>query len=313
MWSILKGTYRSFRQHDGPLLAGALAYYMLLAVAPLGVLILVIVSAFLGREAASGELMLSLNNLFGEQTAQFISEVVERAQTPSGTWWASALSGVFFIVVTVRLFVMLRASLNHIFGVRARRDSRGRDLYTLFQKRAAAAIMVLVFCGIALMYVLSRVAVATVVGWLDIEIGAGWRAIDFLISAVLGVLMVSAFFRFLPDVRIGWKDIFRGACVTSLMSVAGAIGIGYYLRHATTSSMFGAAGSLIVLLLWVYYTSHLFFLGAEFTAVWARTRGDGIQALGHAALVRVEPSQRLSIELGPADEEPMEPITPPKT
>ena len=93
MWSILKATYKSFRQHDGPLLSGALAFYMLLAVAPLGVLILLIVGAVFGREAASGELMTPLGNLLGDATAEFISDLIERAQAPAGSWWASAITG----------------------------------------------------------------------------------------------------------------------------------------------------------------------------------------------------------------------------
>jgi membrane protein len=278
---------------------------MLLAVAPLGVLILLIVGAVFGREAAGGELMAPLGHILGDTTAEFISDLIERAQAPAGTWWASTLTAGFFVVVTVRLFIMLRASLNHIFGVRVRRDSRGRNLFTLFQKRAAAVIMVLVFCATALVYVVARVAVATTIGWMEIEIDAGWRVVDFAISTVLGVLLVSLFFRFLPDVRIAWKDIIIGACVTSVLSVAGSVAIGYYLRYATTSSMFGAAGSLVVLLLWVYYSSHLFFWGAEFTGVWARMRGSGIHALGHASVVTLECDQRMSIEPGGAEDEPI--------
>lgn len=290
---LLRQAIRGFRDHDGPLLAAAMAFYVLLALAPLGLFAVLAVGAVYGEEAARGDLFEPLNGLVTESTVEFIATLISRAQALEGEGWATTVGAVVFLVITVRLFVMLRASLNHIFGVRARRKTRGQQRIDLLLRRVATGAMVLVFCAGALGYVAVRVSISSVIGWIGLDLGVEWRAIDFGISTLYGIGLTALFFRYLPDVRLDWADILVGAAFTGVVSAIGGVVIAWYLVQGAAASLFGAAGAPVVILLWFYYTSQLFFFGAEFTAARARDRG-GIEPRGYAEIVRG--AQRLSIE-----------------
>jgi membrane protein len=294
VWSVLNETWRSFQRHDGPLLSGAVAFYSILATAPLGVFAVVIGGLVLGEDAARGELRVQLEGSVGPQGAEFISDMVLRASEPSATQLASVLGFLFFVVASTRLFSIVQAALNHVWGVRisASLGGKGRAL-KLLRKRLISFAMVFVFGGTVLGAVMLKVALLAtleVVGGLPPRV---WSVIEFFATEAVLTFMVAMLFRLLPDVRISWPDIWRGSVVTAFLSSVGALLVSTYLGWASAGSMYGAAGSLVISLLWVYYTAQIFFLGAEFTGVWARRRGDGVRPLPHAVFV-VEQS-RLSI------------------
>lgn len=313
MLELFRDTWRSFRKHDGPLLSASVAFYMLLATAPLGVFAVVVTSVVLGEEAARGELLTPLQTVLGHDAARFVQDLVERASEPAQTRLAAAVGLGFFVVAVTRLFLMLQAALNHIWGVRARATLGFRgDAWRVTKKRMIAFSMVFVLGATFFLFALAKTVLSTATGSLQQDVPTLWRVLELLLSLGVGTLLNAIVFKLLPDVHIEWRDVFLGAFVTTVLSAAGAYVIGVYLGRASAGSMYGAAGSIVVLLLWVYYTAHIFFLGAEFTGAWARHKGHGITPLPHAVSVveerdePIEPETRITL-LGLDDEDEDEP------
>ena len=296
MLEVFRETWRRFRAHDGPLLSGAVAFYMLLAVAPIGVFAVAITGALLGEEAAEGELMAPLQSVLGEEAARSVSDLIERASEPGSTWVATVFGGLFFLFAVVRLFSILQSALNHIWGVRSRGaiGFKGKA-WRVLRKRMLAFSMVIVLGLSMFLFVAAKTALVAAQHAVGGPVPLLWRVLELAISLGAGTLLNAMVFRYLPDVRIGWRDVFLGAFVTTLFSALGALVIGQYLGRASVASSYGAAGSIVLLLLWVYYTAQIFFLGAQFTGAWARHKGHGVIVLPHAVPL-IEEDERATIE-----------------
>lgn len=283
----------SFRVHDGQLLSGAVAFYGLLAAAPFAVIAVTVASLVIGQDAAATELARDLAPFVGEETGRYLGQMAGELSITREGWFATAFSVGFLFFATTRLFWMLRSALNHCWGVRSRADFgfRGRALAVL-QKRLLAFAMVLLF-GVALLVLLLMKAVlsyATLALDVDTTIP---RIIEFGSSLLVLTVMMLLLFRWLPDAQIRSRDLLPGAFLTSVLVGLGSLLFGAFLARFDLASAYGAAGSVMVLLFWIYTTAHLFFLGAEFTGAWARHRGDGIHPMPHAVAIVVKEGQTI--------------------
>ncbi|MCA9531300.1 MAG: YihY/virulence factor BrkB family protein [Myxococcales bacterium] len=291
MWGVLREVWSSFRFHDGRLISGAVAFYVLLAIAPVGVIALVVAGWVLGSEAAHGELTRQLTAFMGKPTAAFVSQVIESAREPGASGVATLASLAFLVYAATRVFVMLRAALNHIWGVRTTvsaslhgpgRKVLGRRMLAFgMVLMCGAAIVLLAVLRVGTSRALGLVPKSPVVTQLS-ELGQ-WVAVLTLLVALI--------FRWLPDAHVAWVDVILGALVTAVFSVAGSLLIGVYFAEAGVVSTYGAAGSFVVLMIWVYYTAQVFFLGAEFTRAWAEHMGRRVTPLEHAESVKLSPDQ----------------------
>ncbi len=266
-------------------MSGAVAFYAMLALAPLGVIAVSVASVVRGQDAARSEFAAQLRAFVGEEAARFFTAVVERAAHAQSGWLPTAASVVFLVFASTRLFWMLRAALNYTWGIRSRQPPGFRGLARkVLQRRLLAFGMVFVF-GAAL--VVAAVAKAGLA--LAAELLGGvpllYRLVDFAFSVAVLTVVIALVFRWLPDARIAWRDCFVGASVTSVLATGGAFLIGHYVARVSPASIYGAAGSLVVLLLWVYYTSQIFFFGAALTHAWARLEGEDVVPLEHATRV----------------------------
>lgn len=286
MVSLLIETWRYFASHDGRLLSGAIAFYASLAIAPLGVVALLITSLVMPEAAARQELVGQIEAFLGPNMAQFVVETITALGDETTTYAAPIIGLLFMLYVAARLFTMLRRALNHMWGIRPKLLVRATNAERrhILERRLLAFAMVLVFGSslIALVVLHSAAsAAAQFFGDSTYMLTLGEFASAFAVLAPLIALV----YRWLPDAMISWRDVWVGAAVTCLFVLGGSFLIGIYLGRVSPASMYGVAGSLIVLLLWIYYTTQIFLMGAVFTRAWARQKGRAIEPLPYADAV----------------------------
>jgi membrane protein len=275
MWQLLKTTWKEWNEDEASLLAAALAYYTAVSIAPLLVLVVVIVGFFLGQQAAQSQLMMQLQAAMGEQGSQFLGTILENADRPQLASVAGILSFLTLLWGSTNVFAQLQNSLNKIWNVKRKPDA---GIWATIRSRLLSFTMVL---GVAFMLLVSLV-LSTVLTTL-IDIGHGllpgadwiWQVVNFLVSYSVITLLFAAIYKVLPDADVAWRDVWLGAAVTALLFTIGKFVLGLYLANA--GNAYGAVGSVVVFLLWVYYSAQILFMGAEFTQVYARRFGRGIQ------------------------------------
>jgi membrane protein len=274
IWKLLKDTYAEWSEDRVPRLSAALAYYTTFSLAPLLVVIIALAGAVFGADAVRGRLDDQIRGLLGTDAARAVQEMVKSATAHSSAGIvATTLSILALIFGATGVFGELQDSLNTIWEVKPK---PGRGWRGIVQDRLLSFGMVLT---VAFLLVVSLVASAVIAGLgtlLGGWIGAFeplWHLVDVVVSiAVLSVLF-GAIFKLLPDVQIGWRDVWVGAVATSILFTVGKLVLGLYIARSSTASVFGAAGSLVVLLIWVYYSAQILFFGAELTQVYANRWG----------------------------------------
>ncbi len=286
MVSLLIETWRYFVSHDGRLLSGAIAFYASLAIAPLGVIALLIASLVMSEAVAREELVLQLESFLGPDIATFLVDSIVQLSNEATSYAAPVIGAVFMLYVAARLFSMLRRALNHMWGIRPKLlvHSNKSERLHLLERRLLAFGMVLVF-GSSLIALVILHSGASAAAHLFGDDSAMLTLAEFGSAFVVLAVLIALVYRWLPDAIIAWRDVWVGAAVTCLFVLGGSFLIGIYLGRVSPASVYGVAGSLIVLLLWIYYTTQIFLLGAVFTRAWARHRGRAIEPLPYAEVV----------------------------
>jgi membrane protein len=277
LWLTLKDTFRDWWQDNVGQLSAALAFYTLLSLAPSLMVVLAMGEAFAGTAAARGELLRHVRLYVGPRAAEFIGLVIEGARSgDAGSLPTFAAIAVSLSAATA-VFVALQNALNLIWSVQPK---PGRFWRRLAYTRALSFLMVL---GLGALLILSLIAGAVLSAAQEFLAGR-WAlsepligGLNLAVSFSLMTLSIGVIYRVLPDVDISWSDVWVGAMMTSLLLIGGRSLIGLYLAHSTLRSAYGAAGSLAMVLLWVYYSAQIFLLGAEFTQAYARRYGSRIQ------------------------------------
>ncbi len=291
---LMRQTWRSYRTHDGRLLSGAVAFYVLLATAPLGVVSLWVATLFLGAQAAEGELQSEATRVLGEETGRYVIELVANARDTSFSSSAGLLGVVVLIYGIGRLFSILRSALNHVWGVRSSVGIglRGVSRQLLLRRVAAMGMLCILAAAVILDVALNTVISAALshLGEVPLLIRAG----ELFVSMAVLMLVHVFVYRLLPDVHVSWRDAAVGASATTVLVTFGSWLVSRLMARFGLASGFGAAGSAVALLFWIYYTAQAFFLGAEFTRVWAINHGHGMAPMAHATRVHAE--ERMTID-----------------
>lgn len=286
MLETLRQTVRSFASHGGRVLGAATAFYAILSVAPLLLIAVVVTGAVIDEEEARQTIVRDLALWIGESGAETIGGVLDHLAMNGQGPFAGVISAGVLLWASSRLFSQLRYALNHLWGVR---EITGGVPFSQSAMRQArhrlrALLMVFVVVVVVALLVLTKAGLAAAARHLNV-VNARWYLVEPILSFFVLTILTVAVFKVLPAVRIAWRDAFIGALVTSLLFSAGAAAIGWYLGFQGTSSAFGAAGSLVALLLWVYYSAQAFFLGAAFTREHAERHGRGLELLDGAVRV----------------------------
>lgn len=282
-WILLQQTAVAWWNDNTFRLAASLAFYTIFSVTPVLLIAVGAASIFFKRQDAIDRIVRELQQLVGPQGAEAIRTVLQSSGGLGHGVWAITIGVATFVLGASVAFAELQSALNVIWNVKVE-VRRGFLLDYLLDRLRAFSIAASVGFFLLISLVMSAVLSALqdyLMSWVPGLPGL-WRVGNLGISLVLVALLFAAIYKFLPDVEIGWRDVWIGAAMTSVLFNGGKSLIGIYLGHTAIGSAFGAAGSFAVLLVWIYYSALICFFGAEFTQVYARRQGRRIQPEGHA-------------------------------
>ena len=271
--SFLREVVTEWRKDNALSLGAALAYYTLFSLAPLLVLIIAIAGLVFGRAAAEGEIVARVGDTVGPDAAKVIEGMVVGASAPTSGVIATVLSLATMLFGASGVFGQLQASLNQIWGVTG---GVGSGVLGVVRRRVTSFGLIL---GIGFLLFLSLLVSAVLAGVHELlaehlpMLSALLPPLNFLLSFLMITALFALIFKVLPDVRLQWRDVWVGAGVTALLFTAGKTLIALYLGRTGHASVYGAAASLVVLLLWIYYSAQILLVGAEFTEVYSRRYG----------------------------------------
>ena len=274
IWQYVKDAASAWVDDYAPSMGAALAYYTLFSLAPLLLLLIALAGAVFGADAARGQIVAELGGLMGKEGATAIEGLLKSASEPGKSAWAAAIGSVILLIGATTVFAELQSDLDRIWKVPAKDKPSG--LWGLLRARVLSFGMIL---GVGFLMIVSLALSAglTALGDWWGPYFKGWanvlQVINFVVSFAVVTAMFGMVYKLMPSVPIRWRDVWVGALVTAFLFTLGKYLIGLYIGKAGVASGFGAAGSLIVIIVWVYYSTQIFLLGAEFTHVFAERAG----------------------------------------
>jgi membrane protein len=290
-WIVLKDSFNGFIDDRCLKLSAALAYYTVFSLAPLLVMVMSLISIFLGQDAIQGQLFSQINGLVGNQAAAQIQEMVKAVGLSGKTNTALMIGIVTLIIGATTIFVEIQDSINMIWRVKAKPR---RGWLKLLKDRLLSSSLVV---GLGFLLLVSLIINGLILALSGIltryipQIGVLLiSGFNFMISTAVVSVLFATIFKVLPDAKIAWADVRWGAFFTALLFMLGRYVIGLYVETTSTSSAYGAAGSLIVILVWIYYTAAILYFGAELTQAYANHFGIKIEPADYA--VYVEQTER---------------------
>jgi membrane protein len=281
-------TWSEWNEDKAPRLAAALSYYTVFAIAPLLVIAIAIAGAVLGESSARTQVIGQIGAFLGPEGAQGIDAMLSAADRPTLGTFAGIIGAVLLLFGAAGFFGQLQDALNTIWEVAPKPD---RGIWGTIKDRFFSFSMVL---GTGFLLLVSLVLTTALNGAGRVLVGDAfeqtmiWQVINFLVSSLITWGLFALIFKFVPDVKVTWKDVALGAALTAVLFIIGRYIISAYLANAATASAYGAAGSLVILLLWVYYSAQILFLGAEFTQVYAQRYGSQIEPADNAVALSEE-------------------------
>ncbi len=274
LWILCRTTFEEWNADNAARLAAALAYYTIFSVAPLLVIVVAVVGLFFGREAAQGQLTHEIGRYVTNPDAvDLIQTVIKNARVPETSALATLVGFGFLLWGAAGVFGELRNALNNIWDVPPRTTF---GLRSFMVDRLLPLVMVVISGFLLLLSLVASAALSAATNLLDVYFpGAAGSAgaINFWFLFVITFLVFALLYKYVPDVRIYWVDVWPGALATALLFSLGRLLIGWYLGHTSIATAYGAAGSIVLVLLYTYYSAQVFYLGAEFTQVYGRTFG----------------------------------------
>ncbi|MEP6739223.1 MAG: YihY/virulence factor BrkB family protein [Caldimonas sp.] len=274
LWPLARQAIASWIDDYAPSMGAALAYYTLFSIAPLLLIVISIAGLVFGESAARGQIFAELRGLMGEQGAAAVQVMLQNVSKPAQGAIGTAVGVGVLLVGAMSVFGELQNALDRIWRAPARADRS--TVWSLIHSRLLSFGMIL---GVGFLLIVSLVASAalTALGKFWAPVFGGWaglaEGVNFVLSFVLITTTFAMIYKIIPRVSVAWRDVWVGAAVTALLFTVGKFLIGFYIGTSGFASVFGAAGSLAVLLLWMYYSAQIFLLGAEFTWVYAHVYG----------------------------------------
>ena len=272
MWALLKATGEGFIDDDAWSRGASIAYYTLFSLAPVLLVVIAVAGAVFGLEAAQGAIVTQLSSLMGRKTAEALQAMIESASRPREGLWASLIGVAVIIVAATGVFGEVQSALNAIWKAKPRTSVLSR----LVRARLVSLGLVLTFGFVLLVSLALSAALQAFAKYLAGVFPAQELALqvaDFVISIGLMWAMFAAMYKVLPDTPVAWRDVAIGSLATTCLFEGGKYLIALYIGQSDIASSFGAAGALIVLLLWIFYSAQIFLLGAEFTRAFATIVG----------------------------------------
>jgi membrane protein len=270
--ALLKEAAADWLDDEAPRLGAALAYYTLFALAPLLIVAIGIAGVVFGQEAAQGRIVAELSGVVGTSGAEAVTALIENSRKPATGILASVLGLATLLLGATGAFVELRSGLNRVWEAETPRSG----FWGLVRDRLAAFALVLAVGFLLMASLVVSAALSAAGGLLARYVSqpvAMVQAANAALSLVVITVLFALIFKLLPDARVAWGDVWIGAAMTSALFTLGKFAIGLYLGQSGLTSTYGAAGSVVVLVVWVYYFAQIFYFGAELTQAYARTHG----------------------------------------
>ncbi|MFN8343934.1 MAG: YihY/virulence factor BrkB family protein [Spirosomataceae bacterium] len=294
LWEILKDSFTGFSEDKVTKLGGSLAYYTVFSLGPLLVVIISLCGIFLGREAVQGEIYRQLNNFLGEDTALQLQVIIQKAAISNKSTMAAIVGFGTLLLGATSVFAEIQDSINVIWGIKAKPK---KNWLKIIQNRFLS-FSVIISLGFLL---LVSLAITTVLDGFSDRLQSVFpevtQVLFYILNQVITFIVISTLFgvifKVLPDAKIKWKDVLTGAMLTAVLFMVGKFGISFYISQTEIGSTYGAAGSLAILLVWVYYSSLILYFGAEFTKAYAVKFGSAIHPNDYAITVK-----EVEVEMG---------------
>ena len=287
---LCKEAFASWSNDYAPSMGAALAYYTVFSVAPLLLIVISVAGLVFGQEAARGEIFGQLSGMMGEQGAMAVQGMLEAVNKPTEGIIATIIGVALLIVGATTVFGELQDALDRIWRAPARNNGKG--LFNMLRVRLLSFSMIMGIGFLLMVSLVASAALAALGKWWAPVFG-GWatlaQGVNFVFSFAMVTVIFALIYKIMPRVRVQWRDVWVGAGVTALLFTVGKHLIGLYIGKSSIASGYGAAGSLVVVLVWVYYSAQIFLLGAEFTWVYAHKHGS-LQGSARPGALEAEPT-----------------------
>jgi membrane protein len=282
VWDLLKETFSRWQEDNAARLAAALSFYTIFSLSPLLILVIGVVSLVWDPSAVEGQIMRQIEDLVGEQGADFIAGMMERRGDGGSGVLGTVVGVVTLLLGATGALTQLKAAMNRVWNVT---ETPVEGFLAVVRSRVLSFAMVLAIGFLLLVSLVLNAALSALGGALEgLLPGSGvllWT-LNTVLSLAVASLLFATIFKVLPDVDIAWRDVTVGAVVTAVLFTLGKFLLGLYLGRSGVASAYGAAGALVLILLWIYYSAQILFMGAEFTEVYARRYGSRITALAES-------------------------------
>ena len=274
LFDLCRQSVESWRADYAPSMGAALAYYTVFSVAPLILIVISVVGLVFGRDEARGEIFEQLSGLMGADGARAIQSMLEALNKPTQGIVATVVGIVLLLVGATTVFGELQDALDRIWRAPARTNTKG--LFNMLRVRLLSFSMIMGIGFLLMVSLVASAALAALGKWWSPMFGA-WettaQVVNFVFSFAMVTVIFAMIYKIMPRVKVQWRDVWVGAAVTALLFTVGKHLIGLYIGKSGVASSFGAAGSLIVIFVWVYYSAQVFLMGAEFTWLYAKQYG----------------------------------------
>ncbi len=288
-WGITRGAIQLWLDSNAFSHAAALAFYTLFSLAPVVIIAVAVIGVVLGEQAAQGQIVGQLQDVMGREAAQAVEQAVARSRLSEAGWLPTLLGITALLTGATTVFGQMQVSLNDIWGVAARPDRS--SLFMFLKSRLLSLTVVLAIGFVLLVSLLLGVVLRAVLHFADQFVPAVAALLasgEMLLSLLVTGLLFGTIFKVLPDVVLKWREVVVGALVTAVLFAIGRDAIALYLAQTATASTYGAAGSVVLILLWVYYSSLILLFGAAFTKTHLLARGRSVVPRNSAVLVHRE-------------------------
>jgi membrane protein len=286
---IIKEVFKEFSADNIVKYSASLAYYTVFSIAPLLIVITTLFGFLFGKEAMQGRVYEQLNNLVGSEAAIQIQDIIKNIHLSRNSFFATVISLIILLIGATSIFGEIQDSINKIWGLRMKKH---KVWWKLILTRLLSFSLILSIGIIMILTLLLNAAVAAFGKFIGKFINNYSiyfiQITDSILSFVIVAFLFALIFKILPDAKIGWKDVLFGGFFTAIFFTIGKMGISFYVSVSNITSLYGAAGSIIILMVWVYYSSIILYLGAEFTKVYAKLYGKNILPNEYAEWVKIE-------------------------
>jgi membrane protein len=294
-WKVLKKATLQFFADNGVKLSASLSYYTIFSIGPVLIIIISLAGIFFGKEAVQGKIYHQINGLVGNSAALQIQDIIQNIEKSQLSASGAVIGVIILIVGATGVFTEIQDSINYIWAIKAKPK---RGLLHLLANRLISFSLIISFGFILLVSLIINALVDLLQDHLknffdSISVYI-FQGINYVVLFIVISSLFAIIFKVLPDAKINWKDAFTGAAFTSVLFLVGKFLIGFYLSHSKIGITYGTAASIIVLLLWVYYTSIILYFGAEFTKVYTLDYGGGIEPDKAAVFIIKQESKELT-------------------